>query len=86
QTFFSLPLWTSPLSILIVLNFVSSFPGQAQLDEYKGLRRTFWGQHMWAHGYLAATTGNVTDDVVKKYIEEQDIMERGHDEDFNIEP
>ena len=54
-------------------------------DEYKGLRKAFWGQHLWARGYFAATTGNVIDDVIKKYIEEQHKMERAHDEDFKVE-
>lgn len=36
--------------------------------EYQALRKQYWGQRMWARGYFACTTGNVTDDMVKDYI------------------
>lgn len=39
--------------------------------EYKSLNRTFWGRHIWARGYFVASSGNVTDEVIIKYIEEQ---------------
>ena len=55
------------------------------LDEYRGLKKAFWGQHLWARGYFAATTGNVTDEVIMKYIEEQSKMERAKDEDFKVD-
>ena len=42
------------------------------LQEYGELRRQFWGRHLWARGYFAASSGNVTDDeVIKQYIESQ---------------
>ena len=54
------------------------------LDEYKGMKKAFWGQHLWTCGYFAATTGNVTDEVIMKYIEDQSKMERDKDEDFKV--
>jgi putative transposase len=41
-------------------------------QEYEILRKRYWGQHLWARGYFAVTTGtpNVTD--VQKYIEQQE--------------
>ena len=39
---------------------------------YRTLNREFWGRHLWARGYFACTSGNVTDEVLKKYIETQD--------------
>jgi len=39
--------------------------------EFPQLQKTFWGQHMWAIGYFCATTGTVTERVIKKYIEDQ---------------
>ncbi len=55
------------------------------LNEYRGLKKAFWGQHLWARGYFAASTGNVTDEVIKKYIEEQSKMERDKDDDFKVD-
>ena len=43
------------------------------LQDFRTLRRKFWGQHFWARGYFVATSGNVTDEVLKQYIEDQDV-------------
>jgi putative transposase len=53
------------------------------LDEFGELRKQFWGQHLWARGYFAASTGNVTDDVIAKYIELQG-QEPMDDKDFKV--
>ena len=45
--------------------------GRKMLQEFGELRKQFWGQHMWARGYFAASTGNVTDEVIMQYIESQ---------------
>ena len=41
------------------------------MGEFKRLGKAFWGRHMWARGYFVASSGNVTDEVIMKYIEEQ---------------
>lgn len=41
------------------------------LSECAQLRKRYWGQHLWARGYWVAMSGNVTDEVWKKYIQEQ---------------
>ncbi|MEM9665778.1 MAG: IS200/IS605 family transposase [Bacteroidota bacterium] len=51
--------------------------------EYRRLRREFWGRHLWARGYFCATTGNVTDEAVAAYIEQQQSSDR--DGDFTVE-
>lgn len=42
------------------------------------LRKIFWGKHFWARGYLAVSSGNITDEVITKYIESQDGQEIHH--------
>ena len=42
------------------------------LSEFSHLRRQFWGKHLWARGYLAVSSGNITDEMIKEYIDEQD--------------
>ena len=37
--------------------------------EYKELNKQFWGQHLWARGYFVAGSGNVTDEIIKEYIQ-----------------
>jgi len=42
------------------------------LTAFNELSRQFWGRHLWARGYFVASSGNVTDDLIKLYIEAQD--------------
>ena len=50
--------------------------------EFPQLGKQFWGQHMWVIGYFCATTGTVTQDTIKKYIEEQGKKESDEDKTF----
>jgi putative transposase len=42
------------------------------LQEFAQLRKQFWGRHLWARGYLAVSSGNVTDEMIEQYIKEQE--------------
>jgi len=42
------------------------------LSAFNELSRQFWGRHLWARGYFVASSGNVTDEVIKQYIEAQE--------------
>jgi putative transposase len=44
------------------------------LHEFPHLGKLFWGRHFWARGYFCCSSGNVTDDVIKAYIENQDVQ------------
>ena len=52
------------------------------LGEFPHLRKRFWGRHIWARGYFCCSSGNVTDEVVAAYIEQQS---HDTDEEFKIE-
>jgi putative transposase len=41
------------------------------MHTYPSLRRQYWGRHFWARGYFCCSSGNVTDAVIKQYIEQQ---------------
>jgi len=43
------------------------------LMEFKTLSRKFWDRHLWARGHFAASSGNVTYEVIMQYIEQQGI-------------
>ena len=38
-------------------------------EEYPELSKRYWGQHFWAIGYGVWSTGNITDEMVKQYLE-----------------
>jgi len=40
-------------------------------DEFPDLKKRYWGQHLWARGYFCGTVGNVTEEMIKKYVENQ---------------
>jgi putative transposase len=56
------------------------------MSENRKLSKQFWGRHLWARGYFAASSGNVTDEVIMEYIAVQDVAERAGDDDFTISP
>ena len=37
--------------------------------EFPSLRKRYWGQRFWGRGYFSTTSGNVTDEVIEKYLE-----------------
>ena len=52
------------------------------MHEFPHLAKKFWGRHMWARGYFCVSSGNVTDEVIAQYIEQQN---HDQDSDFRIE-
>mgnify|MGYP001578851921 CR=1 FL=1 len=70
------------ISISKIVQYLKGKTSRRLLQENAELRKMFWGQHMWARGYFAASTGTMTDEVIKEYIEKQDIEQK--DEDFKI--
>ena len=54
------------------------------LAEFGELRQQFWGQHLWARGYFAASSGNVTDEIIKQYIESQGENLPSDDTNFRV--
>ena len=43
------------------------------------------GSPLWARGYFAASSGNVTDEVIAEYIQLQGKQKRDRDDDFTID-
>ena len=40
------------------------------LPEFPQLRKKFWGKHFWARGYLAVSSGTITDEMIREYIDD----------------
>ncbi len=58
-------------SVSDLLKSIKGKSSRKMLMEFKALSRQFWGRHLWARGYFAASSGNVTDEVIMQYIEQQ---------------
>ncbi len=70
------------ISVSRTVQYLKGKSSHRLLDEYARLRKWYWGQHVWARGHWVATSGNVTDEVWKRYIEEQKPPEP--DDDFQV--
>lgn len=46
------------------------------LQEDRNLQKQYWGQHLWARGYFVVSSGNITDEMIKECIENQDVEKR----------
>ena len=60
------------VDVSTIVQWLKSISSRVLLQEYPHLRKKFWGRHFWARGYLAVTTGTLTDEMVQKYIAEQE--------------
>ena len=54
-------------------------------EEFPQLRKQYWGRHFWAIGYGAWSTGNITEEAVKKYLEHHRHPSNKEAEDFILE-
>ena len=53
--------------------------------EFPELGKRYWGQRMWARGYFAISTGNVTTEMIKEYIKHHFENKEGQDDPFRVE-
>ena len=70
------------LSVSRAVQYLKGKSSHKLLSEYWSLRKRYRGQHLRARGYWVASSGNVTDEVWKKYIEEQHAPEP--DDNFRV--
>ena len=72
------------VSVSDLLQHLKGRSSRRLLQEYSELERQFWGKHLWARGYFAASSGNVTDEIIKQYIESQGQSPTADDTDFRV--
>ena len=52
-------------------------------EEFPGLKKRYWGRHFWARVYFCVTSGQVTDEMIKNYLEHH--FEPKGDDNFRTE-
>jgi putative transposase len=60
------------VDVSMIVQYLKGISSRILLQEFASLRRLFWGRHFWARGYLAVSTGNLTDEMVQEYIAKQE--------------
>ena len=68
-----------------IMQWLKGISSRVLLQEFPHLRKRFWGRHFWARGYLAVSSGNITDEMVNEYIEEQEGEQIIDDSRFPID-
>lgn len=69
-----------------IVQWLKGISSRILLAEFTHLKRQFWGRHFWARGYLAVSSGNLTDEMIQRYIEEQEGEPVQDDSRFSIDP
>ena len=57
------------LSISVLVKKLKGRSSHHLQMEYPELKKKYWGQHFWAIGYGVWSTGNITDEMVREYLE-----------------
>ena len=68
-----------------VVQWLKGIISRVLLTEFAHLKKQFWGLHLWARGYLAVSSGNVTDEIIQQYINEQEGEPVVDDSRFQID-
>jgi len=69
-----------------IMQWLKGISSRVLLQEFPRLRKQFWGRHFWARGYLAVSSGTITDEMIQEYIEEQEGEQIVDDSRFPIDP
>tara|TARA_B110001454_G_scaffold195423_1_gene197691 strand:- start:886 stop:1305 length:420 start_codon:yes stop_codon:yes gene_type:complete len=48
-------------------------------QEFEHIRKRYWGQRFWQRGYFSTTSGNITDDIIMRYLDKH-----GHKDAFSL--
>ncbi len=79
-------LYRPNLDISKIVQWLKGISSRVLLSEFPHLKKQFWGRHLWARGYLAVSSGNITDEMIAQYIQEQEGEPIVDDSRFSIDP
>jgi len=72
------------LSVSTLTQYLKGKTSRRLLQEDKQLSKIYWGQHLWARGYFAVSSGTITDEAIMEYIAHQDEDQEARGDDFTI--
>jgi len=68
------------ISLSKLVQFVKGTSSRKLQQEFPELGKRYWGQHLWARGFFAVSTGNVTTEMIENYIKNH----KDEDDEFKI--
>ena len=75
-----------PPTLSQIRQWLQGISSRSLLSAFPHLRKPLWGRHLGARGYLAVSSGNITDAMIQTYIEEQEGEAVSDDSQFQIDP
>ena len=69
------------ISISKLVQYLKGKTSRKLQQEFPGLKKRYWGQHLWARGYFAVSTGNVSTKMIKEYIDHH-FEQKDHGQDL----
>ena len=73
------------LSVSDMVRFFKGRSSKKIKDEFPQLAKRYWGKHFWGIGYAAFSSGHVTDEMIKNYLENHKNDPNHNNDDFKIE-
>ena len=56
-----------------IMQYIKGRSSRLLQEEYPHMKKRYWGQHLWARGYFCGTAGEVTEEMVRQYIDKQPL-------------
>ena len=72
------------LSVSDLMKYIKGKSSRKLQMEFPELKKRYWGQHFWARGYFGVSVGNVNQEEVQRYIEDQEAHHKR--DNFSISP
>jgi putative transposase len=69
-----------------VMQWLKDTSSQMLLSEFAHLRSQFSGGYLWSRGYLAVSSEDMTDEMIRRYVEEQEDEPIADNTRFQIDP
>ena len=67
-----------------VMQYLKGRSSRLLQEEFPHLKKRYWGRHFWARGYFCATVGQMTEEMIKEYLEHH--FEPNPNDNFRMEP
>ena len=72
-------------SISKIMQYLKGTSSRVLLSEFPHLKKQYWGRHLWARGYMAISSGTITDEMIQEYIDQQEGEPMADDSRFQID-
>jgi putative transposase len=77
--------YPSKLSVSDMVRYLKGRSSRKVQEEFPQLGKIYWGKHFWGIGYAAFSSGHVTDEMIREYLDRHDNHPKHNDDDFKVE-